>query len=167
MDVLMLNAAAVGDVVTIRRLVAEGADVNVPGDRALHVAALNGHVDAVRVLMELGADKEASAADGGRPLHMAAQHGHVAVVKTLVELGADKEASTGNGAKPLHAAAYAGQVAVVKALVELGADKEASGANGDTPLHTAAGACGSADYIGGAGGGHWRFDRHWRDSSPA
>jgi hypothetical protein len=38
----LINVAAVGDVVTIRRLVAEGADVNVQGDRGarpLHAAA--------------------------------------------------------------------------------------------------------------------------------
>jgi ankyrin repeat protein len=53
----------------------------------------HGHVDAVRVLVEVGAEVEASAADGATPLHVAANHGHVAVVKTLVELGADKEAA--------------------------------------------------------------------------
>ena len=124
----MINASADGDVATIRRLVAEGADVNVQGDgrrktedgRPLHFAALNGHVDAVRVLLELGADKEASADDGGRPLYLAAQNGHVAVVKTLVELGADKEAATADGGTPLHVAAGHGHVETVTALVELG-----------------------------------------------
>jgi len=59
----MHMAAAVGDVVNIRRMVAEGADVNVKGPqgvRPLHEAVANGHVDAVRVLVELGADVEAS-----------------------------------------------------------------------------------------------------------
>jgi ankyrin repeat protein len=119
------NAAAVDDVVTIRRLVAEGADVNeqgaAEGVRPLHVAAQYGHVDAVQVLVEIGADLEAPAVDGVRPLHMAAHQGHVSAVKTLVQLGADKEAST---------------------------------ANGFTPLLTAActGACGSGQDVGGAGG---------------
>jgi hypothetical protein len=27
-------------------------------------------------------------------------------------------------------------------------------------------ACGSADCIGGVWGGHWRFERQWRDASP-
>ena len=59
----MHMAAAVGDVVNIRRMVAEGADVNVQGPQGvqpLHEAAYHGHVDAVRVLVELGADVEAS-----------------------------------------------------------------------------------------------------------
>ena len=92
MEVQMLyDAAAVGDVATIRRLVAKGADVNVQGDaegtRPLHLAAASGQVDAVRVLVELGADKEASAADGMRPLHSAAYQGRVKVVKALAEAG--------------------------------------------------------------------------------
>ena len=90
----MYIAAVDGDVVTIRRLAAEGADVNVPGaggTRPLHVAAKEGHVDAVRVLVEVGAEIEARASQGVMALHWAAAEGHVAVVKTMVDLGADKE----------------------------------------------------------------------------
>ena len=89
MEEQLLNAAKVGDVSTIRRLVAEGADVNVSGPRGfspLQWAAHHGHVDAVRVLVEAGAEVEAPAADGVRPLYLAAEGGHLAVVKTLVEL---------------------------------------------------------------------------------
>jgi ankyrin repeat protein len=90
----LINTATVGDVANIRRLVAEGADVNVQdgtgGGRPLHVAAHYGHVDAVRVLVKVGAELEAATVDGMRPLHTAARQGHVSVVKTLVELGADK-----------------------------------------------------------------------------
>jgi ankyrin repeat protein len=72
--------------------------------------------------VELGADKEASAADGTRPLQCAAQQGHLEVVKALAEMGADKEAPTADGFTPLHNAAWHGHVAVVTTLVELGAD---------------------------------------------
>ena len=57
MEEPLINAAAVGDVATIRRLAAEGADVNLPGDggaRPLHWAAQEGHVDAAQVLVRLG-----------------------------------------------------------------------------------------------------------------
>jgi ankyrin repeat protein len=83
------NAAAIDDVVTIRRLAAEGADVNVQGAegvRPLHEAAHHGHVDASLVLVEVGADLEAATAGGLTPLHAAARRGHVTVVKTLIEL---------------------------------------------------------------------------------
>jgi ankyrin repeat protein len=52
-------------------------------------------------LVELGADKEASAADGARPLHIAAWQGHVTVATALVELGADIGALDGSGETPL------------------------------------------------------------------
>jgi ankyrin repeat protein len=54
---LLLNAAKVDDVAAIRRLAAEGTDVNVKDVQEttpLHCAAHHGHVDAVRVLEELG-----------------------------------------------------------------------------------------------------------------
>ena len=50
------DAAGDGDVVTIRTLVAQGADVEAvdgDGDWPLHVAALEGHVEAVKTLVEL------------------------------------------------------------------------------------------------------------------
>jgi ankyrin repeat protein len=56
MEEQLINAAAVDDVVNIRRLV-EGADVNVAGAggaRPLHWAAQEGHVDAAQVLVRLG-----------------------------------------------------------------------------------------------------------------
>jgi hypothetical protein len=117
------DAAVVGDVVTIRRLVAEGADVNAKreGERtsALHVAAENGHVAVSRLLVELGADKEASTAHGLRPLHTAAYNNQAEVVKTLVELGADMGALTGHGATPLQLSLRIGHKQVVKVLREL------------------------------------------------
>jgi ankyrin repeat protein len=56
-------------------------------------------VAVVKTLVELGADKEASAAHGGTPLHVAACQGHVEVV-TALELGADIGALT-DGQTPL------------------------------------------------------------------
>jgi hypothetical protein len=133
------EAAEVDDVTTIRRLVAEGTDVNVQdagGTRPLHVAVSNGHVEALKTLVELGADKEAPSA-GGRPLHTAAQHGQTEAVKVLIEMGVDKEASAKDGVKPLYCAAYSGHVEVVKVMVELGADINAVDNYRVTPLYGA------------------------------
>ena len=59
----LYDAAKSGDVVEVRRLVAAGADVEEErGElewRALHVAAGHGQVEVIKVLVELGADKEA------------------------------------------------------------------------------------------------------------
>jgi L-lactate utilization protein LutB len=78
------DAAAAGDVVKVRKLVAEGADIEArasDGTKPIHRAAHAGQVEAIQVLIELGADKEARTIDGGRPLHCAADHGHVEAVR--------------------------------------------------------------------------------------
>ena len=66
-----LYDAAKSDVVEVRRLVVAGADVE--GQRGelgwgpLHQAAYTGHVEVLRVLAELGADKDAMDAIGMTP----------------------------------------------------------------------------------------------------
>jgi hypothetical protein len=48
-------------------------------------------VDAVRVLVEVGAEIEARASQGVMALHWAAENGQIEAVKALAELGADKK----------------------------------------------------------------------------
>jgi ankyrin repeat protein len=98
---LLQQAAQRGNVTEIRRLVANGRDVNerdAGGLAALHAAAVSGHVEALRVLVvELGADKDAKDADGETALHWAAHNGHVEAIKALVQLGVNKEAKDADG----------------------------------------------------------------------
>jgi ankyrin repeat protein len=79
----------------------------------------HGHVDAVRVLVEVGAEV-ASTAKGSRPLHAAACQAHVEeVVTTLVELGADIGALNGRGETPLQVSIRGGHHQVARVLREL------------------------------------------------
>ena len=65
----------------------------------LHDAAINGHLDTVKYLVEQGADKEARDDQNRTPLHLAADNGHLDTVKYLVEQGADKEARTDDSSR--------------------------------------------------------------------
>lgn len=105
---------------------------------ALHWAAVNGQVHAIRALVALGADKEAKTCPETMPLHYAAREGHVEAIKVLVQLGADQEAKAANEGAPLHLEADRGHVAAIRVLVQLGEDKEAKSHAGLTPLHVAA-----------------------------
>ena len=57
----------------------------------LHWAAFGGHTDTVKLLLDVGADKEVKDKNGETPLHCAAWKGHTDIVKLLLDAGADKD----------------------------------------------------------------------------
>jgi len=64
-----------------------------PGLTALYCAAAGGHLEAVELLLEAGADSSIREAERGHtPLHAAAYGGHVEVVRRLLLAGASLEA---------------------------------------------------------------------------
>jgi len=97
-------------------------------DEALVWAAKSDRVDAIRLLVELGARIDADPYRG-TPLTWAAANGRVQSVRTLVELGADPNQrgtfgglDHGEGATAIHLASQAGERETVLTLLELGAD---------------------------------------------
>lgn len=97
-------------------------------DEALVWAAKSDRADAIRLLVELGANVNADPYRG-TPLTWAAAKGRVDAVRTLTELGADPNQrgtfgglDHGQGVTAIHIAAQAGERETVLALLELGAD---------------------------------------------
>ena len=104
---------------------------------SLHVAAQNGCLEVVDLLLEAGADKEICDMYGRTPLHWAAYCGHLEIVRFLLQSGADKDKCDTDGTPPLHYASEQGQLEVVRLLLESGAEKDSCGIQGRTPLHFA------------------------------
>ena len=52
------------------------------------VAAQNGHLEVLRLSIEVGADKDKANKDGATRMSVAAQNRHIEVVRFLVEVGA-------------------------------------------------------------------------------
>lgn len=88
----------------------------------LHEAATAGRLDAVKVLLDQGADTEALGRNGETPLISAALAGHAGIAALLIDRGAAVGARNKNGYTALHAAAYSGHLDLVKLLVDRGAD---------------------------------------------
>jgi ankyrin repeat protein len=100
----LIFAARTGDVATIRRLAARGVDLDSSSGAAarivfpdldhMHSTALQHavrkhQVDAVRVLLEWGADPDATESGGATPLYIAVALNDEAAVKLLLDAGAD------------------------------------------------------------------------------
>lgn len=85
----------------------------------LMIAAIRGHADLARKLVERGADVNKP---GWTPLHYAATGGHTAIMDMLIENHAYLDAESPNKTTPLMMAAHYGTAAAVKVLLEAGAD---------------------------------------------
>ena len=96
----------------------------------LIIAAFNGNLDSVKILLEYKADIEARGTvkldgvdyEGSTPLWAAVVTGHIDVVKQLIERRADVDGRNLKNSTPLNAAAYHGRLDIVNCLVENGAD---------------------------------------------
>src|SRR6202023_4185501 len=93
------------------------------GFTALHFAAYLGGADAVRVLIDAGADVHAVARNDMRvqPLHSAAALGGVGACELLLNAGADPNAAQQGGFVPLDEALLTKNDALASLLRERGA----------------------------------------------
>ncbi|KAJ7276531.1 ankyrin repeat-containing domain protein [Mycena haematopus] len=74
---------------------------NVHGKTALHIAALKGHEELVRMLCDFEADVDLSDNKGNTPLHYASSWGHIPIVQLLIERGCQHAAKNNEGFTPL------------------------------------------------------------------
>lgn len=108
---------------------------------SLHDAAARGDLDAIRVLLDHGADVNGrNSFSGGTPLHAAiAPKLRPGLLKPTVELllarGANLEVKDNDGRTPLYAAAEGSTAEAVELLLSRGANVNARNTAQQTPLH--------------------------------
>ncbi len=138
----LIRAAARGDVKGVQEQLLKNPrsrDISDDlGDLPLHHAAINGHTEAARLLLEAGCDINCENEEFLRPLHDAASKGFTEVVQLfLTAPGCDLDCRNGDGDTPLHNAVKYGRADVLRQLVADGADVNCQNRKGSTPLHYA------------------------------
>ena len=106
----------------------------------LHLAALNGWMDIVAILVDkYGCSSQCCDSQGQTPLHYAAYGGSLLVVKYLItERHCNKDSRGRYGRTPLHKACYKGHMNLIQYLItEQGCDPTVTDNNSSMPIHLA------------------------------
>lgn len=142
----MLEAALEGHSEVVKCFLEAGLDKDTvhpcytssPDGTTLHIAAIQGRLAVVEVLLAAGAAVDRLDGDGETSLLLAASQGHEAIVRRLLDAGADTTKACPKGRTALIHAANLGYLACVRALLDAGAYPSAADSFGDTALHHAA-----------------------------
>lgn len=107
------------------------------GETALHLLVLGESEEAVRSILQLGADVSSLCDFGESPLSLAATLGRANLVRILLEAGAPL--SPNDQREPtLHKAVRSGSIETVRLLVDAGADVNEQADFAEAPIHLAA-----------------------------
>lgn len=161
--------AASGNTISVQKILKEKVNVDSRSDNfktPLMRAAMNGHIECMKLLKRSGADEIAVDANGRTALHIAVASNRLAAVKWLLEAyppprpdqmrhrpsilfrATDvvkgvrsqknlREASDAEGSKPLHIAAELDKGGMVETLIAAGVDTDSKDNWGRTPFHRA------------------------------
>lgn len=116
------------------------------GETPLHYLAVENQIDAVAVLVRMGAQVDTVNDVGTTPLSDAASLGYEEMVERLLKLGASLDLA-GQSAPTLNAAVRSGSVAVVKLILSAGANPSGLDSFGKTALHIAAESDGTHEIV--------------------
>ena len=126
------NRAIVRWLIKEKNYCVDRADSN--GSSALHLAALKGHLEIVKDLINFGAKVDQVNNVGASPLHFASFNGYCDVIKHLLISGCDIDILDNFSTSPLHIACRDAKSEVCSVLCKLGANVNLQDKDGSTPL---------------------------------
>ncbi|KAK4278822.1 hypothetical protein QN277_016617 [Acacia crassicarpa] len=150
MDERMVEAARLGDVMALNRIMEEGPDILERAcsvhfaDSPLHVAARRGKAEFVKQIVTLLPSLATETNQQAMiPLHLASLEGHVETVRELLKAKLDDEVNQcllkdDEGWTPLHCASQKGKISVIEELIRTCPQclEQVTG-KGETVLHVA------------------------------
>lgn len=119
-DTALRIAALHGQLMTVRDLVAAGAQVNMPGWTPLIYAAFNGHTAVVDFLLGQGAEVNAVSDADATALMVAARNGHLETARRLLAAGAEPNHVNTRGETAIDWALNAGHTNVAELIEKSG-----------------------------------------------
>ena len=105
------------------------------GWSSLHNAAMNGHVEAARLLIQYGARLDAATVRGLTPTMLSIQTGNTEMARFFLQQGADPHyVDTTSGNTLTHSAVMGGNTELLSMLLDMGAPIDTPNHQGDSPL---------------------------------
>jgi ankyrin repeat protein len=114
-------------------------DADRTGQPPLCIAAANGSVDIVQILLDAGANVNATTSAGETALHLAIKNNRTEIIEALLEAGPQLEIYTNETKEtPLHyAASKSGSLATIVSLLKLGAKYDTLNSKNQSPAEAA------------------------------
>eukprot|EP00042_Codosiga_hollandica_P035347 m.261478 g.261478 ORF g.261478 m.261478 type:complete len:320 (+) comp54610_c0_seq5:92-1051(+) len=135
------DAARQGQERLCKLLIWRGVDINsmyerpgLPPATPLYLAAAEGHLVLVRLLIQAGANVNLSNPNGLTPLHEAAWRGDSEIARELLAAGASPLTMSQFGTTPLHDAVLGNHMEIIALLIKHGANVNAADSCGNTAL---------------------------------
>ncbi|XP_063294159.1 ankyrin repeat domain-containing protein 27 [Pelobates fuscus] len=129
-----------GPIQKLSKIPPNGLGVNATsrdGFTPLHIAAMQGHMVLVSLLLKHGANVDSKNGNRALPLHLACLRGHLDVVQCLIEYSAGKNKKDVAGNTPLMYACMGDHINIAAVLLEHGASVNLCNVKGNSALHEA------------------------------
>ena len=135
--IFLFIAARMGNKEALDLFLGSNLNFNIRLDIPILIAAEEGHIEIVKLLLEHNADIDCQDDQGRTPLLIAAEKGNIEMVEILLQRGANIDLQDKEGRTPLLIAAYEESIGMVELLSKHRVDIDHRDNKGYTPLSLA------------------------------